>query len=342
MRAPLVSVTIVTYNSQRHIQRCLDSALAQTYGPLEVVVADNGSSDGTLDILESYGGRILLIRNNANVGFAMGQNQAIAASRGGWVLTLNPDVRLQPDFIANLVDSAHIDGRIGVLCGKLLRMGPDGEPLQGPLIDSTGIYFTPEMRHFDRGWGMVDYGQFDRVEYVFGACAAAAMYRREMIADVGSCGDFFDPDFFCYREDADLAWRAQLMGWRCLYTPDAVGHHVRGVKPGPRDVVPPVLRMHSVKNRFLMRVKNGTSELYRRHWAPVTARDLLVVAGCFLSEPASLPAFWHLARRLPAAFAKRREIMSRRRVSDEYLAEWFQDGPASQPTRSAAIEPAQL
>jgi GT2 family glycosyltransferase len=254
------------------------------------------------------------------------------------VLTLNPDVTLSPSFIANLVEAADDDPFVGAVCGKLLRMGSDGEPLQGPLLDSTGIYFTPEVRHFDRGWGHVDHGQYDRVEYVFGACAAAALYRREMIDDIKEGDDFFDPDFFCYREDADLAWRAQLLGWRCLYTPDAVGHHVRGVKPGPRDVVPSVLRMHSVKNRFLMRVKNMTPELYRRHWAPITARDFLVVAGCIFSEPTSLPAFWRLASTLPHAFTKRRNIMARVRVSGTEIADWFQEGPVSQPVRSAAAQ----
>lgn len=338
MASPLVSVTIVTFNSSRYIAQCLDAVLAQRYAPIEIVVVDNASSDNTLAILRSYRQKIRLFRNRENAGFSTGQNQAIAASKGAWVLTLNPDVKLLPDFIASLIDAADDDPFVGAACGKLLRMGPEGEPLPGPLIDSTGIYFTPEIRHFDRGWGDADHGQYDRVEYVFGACAAAALYRREMIEDIKEGPDFFDPDFFCYREDADLAWRAQLLGWRCLYTPDAAGYHVRGVKPGPRDVVPPVLRMHSVKNRFLMRVKNMTPELYRRHWATITARDFLVVAGCIFSEPTSLPAFWRLARTLPHAFAKRRNIMARMRVSGNEIADWFQNGPASQPVHSAAAQ----
>ena len=89
--------------------------------------------------------------------------------------------------------------------------------------------------------------------------------------------------------------------------------------------------MHSVKNRFLMRVKNVTRGLYRRCWLPATARDLLVIGGCLLWEPGSLPAFWHMALCLPRALAKRRRIMQRRRVSDEYLSSWFDANPASQP-----------
>ena len=96
------------------------------------------------------------------------------------------------------------------------------KPFRQAVIDTTGIYFTPEMRHFDRGWKEPDEGQYRDLEYVFGASAAAALYRREMIDDISGGGEFFDPDFFAYREDADVAWRAQLMGWRCLYVPDAV------------------------------------------------------------------------------------------------------------------------
>ena len=151
-------------------------------------------------------------------------------------------------------------------------------------MDSTGIYFTPMLRHLDRGSQEVDNGHFLNYEYVFGATAAAALYRREMIEDISLDGEFFDPDFFVYREDADVAWRAQLMGWRCLYTPYARGYHVRTVLPGNRRALPAVINMHSVKNRFLMRIKNMTGDLYRRNWFSITARDLLVVCCCLLAR----------------------------------------------------------
>jgi GT2 family glycosyltransferase len=167
------------------------------------------------------------------------------------------------------------------------------------------------------------------MEYVFGASAAAALYRREMISDVSHGGDFFDPDFFAYREDADVAWRAQLLGWSCLYVPQATGYHVRSVGPGSRRSVPAAINMHSVKNRFLMRTKNMTAGVFRRFWLPITMRDLLVIGGCLLWEPTSLPAFWHLARCFPRALRRRNWIMSRRRVSDATLATWFRAEPSA-------------
>src|SRR5450756_1279264 len=126
-----------------------------------------------------------------------------------------------------------------------------------------------------------------RDRYVFGACAAAALYRRTMIDDVSIDGEFFDPDFFVYREDADVAWRAQLLGWRCIYTPHARGYHVRNVLPGNRRALPAVINMHSVKNRFLMRIKNMSADLYWRNWFSITARDLMVVFCCLVWEHSS-------------------------------------------------------
>jgi GT2 family glycosyltransferase len=177
----------------------------------------------------------------------------------------------------------------------------------------------------------VDGGAYDRAEYVFGPCAAAALYRRQMVEDVSVDGEFFDPDFFAYREDADVAWRAQLLGWRCIYTPAALGWHVRSVVPGVRRSVTPSINMHSVKNRFLMRIKNATPGLYLHCWLPMTARDLLVVAGCLLLEPRSLPAFWRVAKAFPAAWERRRQIMRRRRVTDRQLMRWFRFELAGEP-----------
>jgi GT2 family glycosyltransferase len=203
--------------------------------------------------------------------------------------------------------------------------------LPAPRIDSAGMYFTPNMRHFDRGWHEREEHRYDAEEYVFGASAAAALYRREMIDDISIGGQFFDPDFFVYREDADVAWRAQLMGWRCLYTPSAVGHHVRTVTPANRGSVPALVNMHSVKNRFLMRMKNITWDVYRKNWLSITGRDLVVISCCLLREQSSLKAFWYIARNWKRVMAKRREIMSRKRVDDEYIAHWFSYHPVSAP-----------
>jgi GT2 family glycosyltransferase len=330
-RSDFVSVTIVTYNSGRFIKRCLESVLDQDYPFKEIIVIDNNSSDGTIDILEPFEDRCRIVYNEENIGFAAAQNQAISLSNSEWVLTLNPDVLLLQGFLEALVNAGNLDPRVGTVCGKLLTMSADFEFGEEPLVDSTGIYFTPNLRHLDRGSLQVDNGHFRNYEYVFGATAAAALYRREMIDDILVSGEFFDADFFVYREDADVAWRAQLMGWKCLYAPYAKGYHVRKALPGNRRALPAEINMHSVKNRFLLRMKNITPDLYRRNFFSITLRDLVVVSCCLLWEHTSLRAFPFLFRNWRTVIAKRKEIMSRQRVDDKYIASWFDFQPVSKP-----------
>jgi len=332
----LVSVTIVTYNSSRFIRRCLESVLAQKYPHIEVIIVDNASTDGTRAVLEQFRSRCRVVCNDENLGFAAAQNQAIRLARGEWVLTLNPDMLLMPNFIQALVQAGHLDLSVGAVCGKLLTMRSSFDLPDQPLVDSTGIYFTPMLRHLDRGSEEVENGNYLHYEYVFGATAAAALYRRKMIEDVSLDGEFFDSDFFVYREDADVAWRAQLLGWRCLYTPHARGYHVRSVRPGNRRALPALINMHSVKNRFLMRIKNMTADLYRRNWFSITLRDVVVICCCLIREQTSLKGFWYLARNWKRVWAKRRRIMERRRVNDDYIATWFRYYPVSIPASKLA------
>jgi GT2 family glycosyltransferase len=327
----------VTYNSGRFIKRCLESVLSQKYSQTEIIVIDNASTDGTVDILEQFEGRCRIVYNEENVGFAAAQNQAIQLSHGRWVLTLNPDVLLMPDFIAELVEAGQIDSKVGTVCGKLLAISASFDMPDKAIVDSTGIFFTPMLRHLDRGSQEPDSGLYQNFEYVFGATAAAALYRRDMIEDISIFGEFFDSDFFTYREDADVAWRAQLLGWKCLYTPQAEGYHVRAVLPGNRRALPAAINMHSVKNRFLMRVKNITGHLYWRNLRSIIWRDLVVLGCCITRETSSLKGFWYLARHWRKFLLKREEIMKRRRVSDAYIASWFHHEPVSMPVAKPKV-----
>ena len=324
----MVAIAIVTYNSASFICRCLEYVFEQDYAPFEVIVIDNASKDDTPALLRQFEQRVRVVYNRENVGFAAGQNQAIALTQAAWVLTLNPDTRLTRDFLSRLVKAGEADPAAGSVCGKLLAMSSDFEPLAEPVFDSTGIYFTANQRHFDRGSRERDRGQYERPEYVFGATGAACLYRRAMIEDISIDGEFFDSDFFAYREDADVAWRAQLLGWKCLYTPLARAYHVRSVLPVNRRSVSSAVNMHSVKNRWLLRIKNMTGPLYRRYWLAITWRDVVVVAGCLLREFSSLRAFVLLARAWPRAWKKRRIIMQRRRATDDALFGWFRSTPA--------------
>lgn len=344
----MVSVTIVTWNSAQYLEECFAALSSQDYCDLDVVIVDNASEDGTRVLLREVETKWRVIYNEKNVGFAAGQNQAIRASSCNYVLCLNPDVVLSPNFVTHLVaeSEGHFDA--GVFCGKLLRWDPlprrlklaspgvrdgtpEGVPLQEPhktnVIDSTGIYFTPNMRHLDRGAEEIDRGQYDRPQYVFGASGAAAFFRRSFIDDVSVDGEFFDEEFFAFREDADLAWRAQVMGWKCLYTPAAVAWHVRRVTPERRKDLPLVINWHSAKNRFLMRGKNASGWLCWRLFFPVASRDLMTFGYAAVRDRRlwSAVTYWWKAR--DSIRRKRGIIQARRRVSDRNLLWWFSNTP---------------
>jgi GT2 family glycosyltransferase len=340
----MVSILITTYNSATFLRACLESVLGQDYADREIVIVDNASSDGTRAALQEFerecgakpGERLRVIYNDTNRGFSGGQNQAIAASRGEWLLSLNPDVILKPDFLSQLLAAAAADGErnqqnIGALSGKLLRWKPGASEERSDTIDSTGIYFRRNLRHLDRGSDEPDRGQYQRREYVIGATGAAALYRRKMVEDISIGGEFFDEDFFAYREDADAAWRAQMMGWRCLYVPEAVAWHVRRVTPERFRQLPDEINRHSIKNRFLMRAKNISAGLYLRLLIPVTARDLLIFGYCVLFHPRLLAGLGLLWSRRAAIREKRRWIQAHRRVSERELVRWFDNQPHSIP-----------
>jgi GT2 family glycosyltransferase len=319
----LVSVIVTTYNSAVTLEACLESVFHQQHRPLEVVIVDNLSTDGTRDILKRFEGRANIVLNGTNTGFAAAQNHGIGLARGEWLLSLNPDVLLQENFISELLSAAHDKTDVGTVCGKLLRWLPGQNPERSNVIDSTGIRFVRNLRHFDRGAEETDQGQYENEEYVFGATGAAALYRRAMIQDVSVDGEFFDEDFFAYREDADLSWRAQIMGWTCWYTPKAVAWHIRRVTPERFGKLPLIINWHSVKNRFLMRMKNITATLYIRLFVSVTFRDLLIVGYCLLRDRRLLSALYYPWKNRRAVLHKRRWIQDHRRVSDRELAAWF-------------------
>ena len=197
------------------------------------------------------------------------------------------------------------------------EVGTSGAP--HPLLRST---LSPRA---GRGTGAKRQGEgrHSPLLEVFGVSGAAAMYRKTFIDDVSIDGQFLDEDFHTYREDADVAWRGRLFGWRALYVPDAVGHHVRTVTPEKRRALPASINMHSVKNRFLLRLKNEGLYLALRNAPFELARDIVAVAAVLTIERSSLPAFAWLWKNRRRIMAKRREIQRRRRVPDRALAKWF-------------------
>ena len=308
-----VSIIVVSKDDAPDLTVSLGSALAQRGVRCETLLVDNASTDGSREVGERLGARVLAQRDN--IGFAAAMNAGIDASTGRYVLALNPDCRLEPDFAATLTRrlDANDGARYGSASGRLLRAeGPELRPTG--VLDSTGIYFTSSGRHFDRGSGAPAAGRDLDERPIAGVSGAAGFYRRAALESAKISTGYFDSDFFLYREDADLAWRLSSLGWESLYVPAAVGYHRRRNLPERRRQMTPLANLHSVKNRFLLRINNQTGGELLRTFVPTFARDVVVLGACLTVERSSLPAFawlWTNRRRL---WAKRREIAEKVRV----------------------------
>jgi len=311
---PKVAVNIVTFNSARDIAACLESLKRQTFLDFEIHVFDNASNDETLSIIEPFD-VAYLTRSPVNTGFCKAHNELARRFPSEYVLFLNPDTVLSPSFISELVNALDARPKAASGSGKLLRM-------DGKTIDSTGIVMLREQRHLDRGAGKPDTGQFENPEEIFGPSGAAAMYRRSALDDIAIDGQYFDEDFFAYREDADLAWRCRLFGWLSIYVPSAVAQHRRRVTPERRAALPKEINYHSVKNRFLLRLNNMTWDLYRRDFWPITKRDMGVIGYVFLREWSSVPALFYIVRHLPKLLRKR-GVIQRRIHATHQVNGWF-------------------
>lgn len=323
MESRLVSFVLVTWNSAPYLPRCLEGMRQQTHARTELIVVDNASADDSAAQCEAAGAHV--IRNGDNRGFSAAVNQGIAAAHGELILLVNPDCYLTPEYTARLaaaLDQAGAD--FGAATGLLVRArGHAIEPTSE--VDSLGILMTRNGRHLDLGQGSPVAALADAKRWVevFGVSGAAAMYRKTFLDDVAVDGKAFDEDFFAYREDADLAWRGRLFGWRALCEPRAVAHHVRRVTPEARAALPASINMHSVKNRFLLRLKNQGRYLALRNAPFELVRDLLVMGATVTVETSSFAAFGWLWRNRSRVLAARRSIQARRKVSDRELARWF-------------------
>ena len=310
MSAPDVSIVVVSYGSGGDLAASLPAAMAQRGASVEVVVVENGDAERSGPVAARLGARFLLLPQNR--GFAGGANAGIAATSGRYVLTLNPDCRLAPEFCATLaarLDQSD-DADAGSASGKIYRAeGADLAPT--PILDSTGIVFTASGRHFDRDSGSADPDDGARVREIAGVTGAAGFYRRSALDAVRISTGWFDEDFFLYREDADLALRLRAAGWRSLYVPEAVAWHRRLNLPDRRRSMTAAANFHSVKNRFLLRINNAPVPEFRR--VPTLLRDLAVLGACVSIEPSSFPALVWLARNRRRLLAKRAEVASRRK-----------------------------
>jgi GT2 family glycosyltransferase len=310
-----VSAVIVNWNSGEWTRTCLVHLEAQTVPVGRIIVVDNGSTDGSLDWLRSEPG-IDLIPLRENVGFAAANNIGIARCRGKFVLLVNPDVELAPNYFERILP-AFDDGQVGSVTGKLLRPGP------GHLIDSTGHNVYGMGWAENRGEELPDRG-YDRDEEIFGVCAAAAVYRLDALKETAIDGEVFDESYFAYIEDVDLDWRLRWLGWKARYVPGAVGVHHRSAT-GARYTAP--IMRHILKNRFLTVLKNYDQRMLVRHLPGIVAFTIIKTIDFARVHPVAALGLVDMARLGPGARRRGRAARQAGRVSGDEMEAWLKPFP---------------
>ncbi len=336
MSNKLVSINILTYSGLDLIEQCLNSVLEQTYPNIEVLVVDNGSEDKTLEKIQITKSKfrrfpIKIIENKKNLGFSAGHNIGIRESKGEYVLCLNQDVVLDKDFIKYAVEAIEKDNKIGAVQGKLYKISNLKSQIS-KILDVTGLIIFKNRRVVARGQGEEDRGQYKAGE-IFGADGAAPLYCRSALEDIKLNGEYFDENFFMYKEDVDLAWRMRLYGWKAIYEPRAFGYHPRGA--GERVVknyisvalerrkLSEFAKFCSFKNQRLMQIKNELPALFFRDFYRIITKEIVAWLYVLLFEKYGWKSIRDLIKQVPKAWQKRKIIMQRKQVGAKEMKRWF-------------------
>lgn len=320
-----VAVSIVSFNGKSFLERCLDGVFSQTYQPLEVYLLDNASEDGTVDFVNRNFPAVKMVPSKVNLGFAGGHNLIIRRTQSTFVLVLNQDAFLSPPFVEELVKAMNDHPSVGIAGGKLYssrKAGPDG--CGEEIIDMTWLDIEKKRRQVCYAQWQPDRGQAATPTFAFAIDGAAMFLRRSMLADVEIEQEFFDEDFFAGKEDLDISWRAQLLGWKCLYVPSAIGHHVRTFMPQDRrSDISDLLKASSIRNRYLLMIKNDLFSHFLRHLPHIALYDMKIMSYVCLYERSSIGGYMQVVKLLPKALRKRKSLMMRKKVDSEYIRQWF-------------------
>lgn len=313
-QAPKVSFVVLNYNGGQEVLACLESVLAQREGPCEAVVVDNGSVDGSVELLRGKFSGIRWVLNGRNVGFAEGMNRGIMVADGDIIVPLNQDVVLDPGFARHCREAFAADERIGAVGGVIHRMN-DAGPTDD--FDAGGYYLR-------RRLGVGPIGRpANRVTDVFGVSGCCPAFRRAMLEDIRLAEDeFFDNSYFLYFEDLDLFFRAQLRSWRVVYLSSVMAWHRRSWSTGGgrRFYQKPrwIQRLH-LRNRHLTLIKNCPVALAPRLLPAFLAAEVLLWPYLVVKAPLSLicvvQSWWDVLRRLPGLLETRRRIQAGRTAS---------------------------
>jgi GT2 family glycosyltransferase len=309
---PLVSIVIVNWNGLHFLKECWPALAAQTYAPVEVIVVDNGSTDGSLDWLAEQAPAPNVICNSQNRGFAAANNQGIQQARGPYVALLNNDAYPEPGWLAALVAAAEADARVGMVASLMVLAN------QPEIVQSAGICLDRSGVAWDCAGGEPVAAQGVDPRPVFGPSAGAALYRRELLAALGG----FDEAFFAYLEDVDLAWRARWLGWQALLVP---GARVRHVHSGTGRQGSAFKTYYLAQNKLRLLLKNYPSP-YLILYAPIIALyDWLSLLNSLAGQRTLSGLRGRLAgwRALGQVLSQRYSVQAAKRVSGRAALAWL-------------------
>jgi len=309
----MVSVIIINFNGEKVVHECLLALEKHTHFDFEIILIDNGSSDNTLKVIDEFLQKtsiktpVKIVALKRNLGFSGGNIEGLRHTSGNYIALLNNDTEPKEGWLAELVKHMEDNPEIGVCATKLLVFGSDQ-------VDSAGDGYTRTLKGFKHGEGEGS-TKLNKQKFVFGACAGAALYRREMIEQIG----FLDEDFFLIHEDTDLNFRAQLAGWKIMYVPTAVVHHkVRSSIGDMSDIAV----YYTLRNSEFVRIKNVPLGVFLRclpEFILGVISEFLYFAIKHKKFKLYLRAKKDALKMFPRMWKKRKLIMKTRRVSNSYL-----------------------
>ncbi|MFA6304723.1 MAG: glycosyltransferase family 2 protein [Patescibacteria group bacterium] len=339
IKSARLAICLVTSNAGKYLPFCLNSLMNQDFKDFIILVIDNGSSDDTVKFFQESYPNLPLVRHPQNLGYAKAHNQGIAWTKSEYFMPLNQDIILEPNYLSQAV--AYLDNhpQTAAISGKLYYWDFNGN-IKTKIIDTAGLKIFKNHRVVEIGQGQEDDGQFEKTEEVFGVSGAAPIYRRSALEQVkieaihGKAAEYFDEDFFSYKEDVDLAYRFQLAGYSAVYLPSAVAYHDRTTK-GNNDLSDKATRLYrkgkdrqvkiySYKNHLSAIYKNEfVANLFKYFW-PIFFYECKKLIYLVIFEPATLKGLSLFFKQKKKMSAKRKYIIKNiRKISSFDLVKWF-------------------
>jgi GT2 family glycosyltransferase len=303
------SIIIVNWNGAQYLPVCLNALRAQTFRDFEVIVADNASHDESLPLLARDYPEVKVVALSENRGFTGGNNAGIRAAQGAVIVLLNNDTEVDAHWLEEILAAFERHPEAGIVASKMKLFD------RRDTFHTAGDYYRLDGIPGNRGVWEIDRGQYDREEYVFSACGGSAAYRKAMLDQIG----LLDEDFFYSCEDIDLAWRAQLAGWKCVYAPRAVVYHKLSVTGGGKTA-----SFYDGRNFIYVIAKNYPSSLWKKYRGAIIRKQWSLFAEALRAwrgeaARARMRGMISGLLHLPQLLRKRRFIQAARKVDDDYL-----------------------